>query len=216
MKLHLCLLAVVFVLSSSLVTVAADALLSVDVKTRVLNTDAGGALKAYRIADPVDVRVDGVTGELRQLQPGMQLQLGFVNPQTVNRIYATSAASETLGTATAARRLHIKMKVDGTDLIAVRDGKVSIQHKAWSKPTEISVNGRSWKPKWTGDKSDEFIVTSAALQPFAPLVQVKKLKGRGSATLKQAPNTANQQTLIVEVNDGTESGAAEYDVVITW
>src|SRR3954468_13389036 len=99
MRLPLRLLAVALLSTLPLIGVAAEALLSVDAKTRVLNTDAGGALKAYHIAEPVDVRVNGVAGELRQLQPGMQLQLGFVNPQTVNRIHATSAASETLGTA---------------------------------------------------------------------------------------------------------------------
>src|SRR4051812_48764438 len=68
-----------------------ETIVSLDIKNRVLNTDSGGGgLKVYRLSDTVDVRVNGVAGQLEQLQPGMQVNFGFVNPQTVNRIQAST------------------------------------------------------------------------------------------------------------------------------
>jgi hypothetical protein len=79
------------------------------------------------------------------------------------------------------------------------------------------VNGRRWKPVWSGNKSDEFINFVPPLAAFgATPVEVKKQKGRGSITLKQSPTPENGQKLVVEFNDGTESGAAEYEGRITW
>lgn len=199
----------------------ADTLGSLDLQTKLITVNTPAGLKAFRIKEPTEVRVNGVAGQIEQLQPGMKVTLGFADPQTVNRIAAeTVIAKPALGLATSGnvqRRITVKMKVDGRDLIMVKDGKLWIEHKAWSKPTDISVNGRRWKVQWTGDLSDQFITFVPPLAPFgAAPVDVRKADGRGSATLKEAPSASNQQTLTIDVNDGTEGGADEYEVRITW
>jgi hypothetical protein len=86
------------------------------------------------------------------------------------------------------------------------------------KPTGVSINGRSWKPVWTGNKSDEYITFIPPLAPFTAMtpVEVKKVKGRGSITMKQAPKPDNGQSLMVIFDDGTESGADMYECRISW
>lgn len=213
------LIAVLTVLSAF--PVRADSLASLDLQAKMLTVNTGTGLKAFRLKEPTEVRVNGVAGQLDQLQPGMQVTLGFADPNTVNRIAAITVITKPpIGQATSGnvqRRISIKMRVDGRDFIRVRDGKLWIEHKAWSKPTEITVNGRRWRVQWNGDVSDQFINFSPPLAPFgASPVEVKKADGRGSATLKEAPTAGNQQTLTIDVNDGTEGGADEYEVRITW
>ncbi len=196
---------------------SADTLLSIDARNRTISINAGTTLKAYRVASPVEVRINGTATQLDQLRPGMEVVLGFADPQTVNRVQASNPSSGPLGTAMSSKRIKLKLRVDGVDVIKVRDGKLWIEHKSWSKPTDATVNTRSWKPTWDGNKSDEFITFVPPLAPFAGLpVEVKRTKGRGSATLKQSPSAANDQTLVFEVNDGTEGGADIYEVLITW
>lgn len=199
----------------------ADTLVSLDPGTKIITVTSAAGLKSYHLKDPVEVRVDGVAGQAEQLKAEMQVTLGFADPRTVNKITASTViAKSPIGLSTsgnAQRRITLKARVDGKDLIKVKDGKLTIEHKAWSKPTDISVNGRNWKTQWNGDSSDEFIKFVPPLAPFTVAsVEVRKVKGRGSATLKQAPSTDNGQTLIVEINDGTESGADNYEVRITW
>lgn len=198
----------------------AEKLVSVDPKAKVINVDTGSGLKAFRLKDPVEVRINGTAGQLDQLQAGMQVTLGMADPQSVNRILATAASAVPLGgaaTGEAARHITLKVKVDGSDLFKVKDGKLWIEHKSWSKPTEISVNGHSWKPQWTGNDSDQFVTFVPPLAPFGGSpVEIRKIKGRGSATIKQTPTPENGGTLVVEFNDGTESGAAHYEARISW
>jgi hypothetical protein len=198
----------------------AEKLVSIDPKAKVINVDTGGGLKAFRLKDPVEVKVDGVAAQLEQLQPGMQVTLGMADAQSVNRILATSAAAAPLGQAAegeAGRHITIKAKIDGKDTFKVKNGKIWIEHNSWSKPSEISINGHSWKPQWSGDHSDEFINFTPPLTPFgAKPVEVRKIKGRGSVTIKQTPAPENGATLAVEFNDSTENGAAIYEARISW
>jgi len=197
----------------------AETLASVDAKARLINVDTGTGLKAYRLKDPLEVRVNGVISRLEELQPGMQVTLGLTGGQEVVSIVAVSArpVAGTSASINATRHIDIRLKMDGKDLLMVRGGKMWIEHKEWTKPKDITLNGRRWKPVWTGDKSDEFIDFVPPLGAFdgAP-IEVKKVKGRGSISMKQSPTVENGQTLIVEFNDATESGAAEYEARITW
>src|SRR5689334_4279291 len=125
-------LSVLLVLICLAVAGFAETIVSLDTRNRVLNTDTGNGLKVYRLGETVEVRVNGVAGQLDQLKPGMAVVLGFINPQTVNRIRAADAAKAPMGNAAGGRRILFKMKVDGDDFINVRDGKVWIDHKGWA------------------------------------------------------------------------------------
>jgi hypothetical protein len=197
-------------------TAFAETIVSLDTRNRVLNTDTGNGLKVYRLAEKVEVRVNGVAGQIDQLKPGMAITLGFANPQTVNRIQAGEAAKAPIGNALGGRRILLKMKVDGDDFINVRDGKVWIDHKGWQNPSDIRVNGHSWKAVWNGKKSDEFMTFTPALVPFnGAVVELKKLSGRGSAVVTQQPTNENNQTLIVHVDD-TPPQSGMYEISLSW
>lgn len=121
-----------------------------------------------------------------------------------------------IGSQSLPRRISFKALIDGTDRIIIQNGKVRIVHVDWERPTDISINGKKWKPSWTVNNTDEFDRFSPPLAPFTgATISVKQGKGRGETTILEKPTEANGQKLVIEVRDAG-NGASEFEVRITW
>jgi hypothetical protein len=227
-------LLLVFLLLISLAR-ADDQLISIDPTAGMITIQQQGALKTYRLRPFTDITINGVKATAPQLQPGMQVAIGLADPQTASKIAArgnpaTAAAtpSPARGPATPkpafsaaptsqlTRHLVIKASVDAGDNVVVQDGKLHIEHIDWSQPVDISINGIKWKPKWDGNNTDDFTGFNPPLAPFTGAnVTIKKLKGRGDATVLEPPTEANGQKLVVHLQDNG-SGASPFEVHVTW
>jgi hypothetical protein len=105
--------------------------------------------------------------------------------------------------------------IDATDNLIIRNGKVQIQHVAGKPPTNMSINGKEWNPRWKKDITDSFSKFSPSLPVLKDSkVTVELLKGRGSATVLESPTIQNDYSLIIQIRDGG-SGAREAEVRVT-
>jgi len=206
----------------SLLTVLSDAetIVSVDTESRVISLNTGTGFKAYRLADKADIRLGNAVVALEKLEPGMYATFGLVDSQTINRIVAgppPQPGAFVPAGKPAERVISLKMRIDGTDVVKVKNGILWVEHKGWQFPLDFSVNGHAWKPKWLEEKSNEFIGFNSPLAPFNDAkVSVTKTKGRGKARVTQQPSAENNQTLAVEFDDGTFGGSDVYEAKVTW
>jgi len=116
----------------------------------------------------------------------------------------------------AIREITIKMRVDASDNLKIRDGRLWIEHLRLALPSSFTINGVPWTPTWNQRVTDSFTAFAAPLAPFADAkVTVTKITGRGSVTLRESPTEANGQTLTVQFQDPA-NGTAMYEVVISW
>lgn len=210
----------------------ADELVSVDATGGLLTVQQRGALKSYRLKPFTDITINGQKGALTQLKPGMDVAITLSDPQTASKVVARGnlgyAATPTPGRVLATpipffanrsnaqltRKLVIKASIDGDDKFIVQDGKIRIRHGGWQKPTEISVNGVPWKVQWSDNDSDDF--TALQFAPFAgATVTVRKIKGRGDATVLEPPTDTNGQKLLIHFKDDG-GGASSFEVRVDW
>ena len=100
--------------------------------------------------------------------------------------------------------------------LKIQDGKVWLENGPFSPPTKISIMGRRWEPKWTGNKSDTFSDFKKPLKPLAKATaKLDVLHGRSIVNIKEQPSEANQWTLIIEIHD-VPNDADEYTLRISW
>lgn len=120
-----------------------------------------------------------------------------------------------LGDSTkSARRITIRGKFD-SDVIKVQNGNLWIEHVAFEKPVEMTVNGSRWKPDWNGKTSSRFEFKSP-LEPFGnATVQVKQVQGRSKLENVELPSAQNGQTLSIKVVD-SPLGVDTYEIRIRW
>ena len=122
-----------------------------------------------------------------------------------------------LGASAGTRHLTLRIRVDGMDNFTLQDGKLSMEHKSWNKPSNIFVNGAAWQPLWDGKNSDAFARFNPALAPFAGAkVTFRKAHGRGSANILEMPTAANGQKLRFQIDDSGPGGADNYEVHLSW
>lgn len=116
--------------------------------------------------------------------------------------------------AKATRRITIRGKFDA-DLIKIQNGSLWIEHVAFDKPTDITINGVHWKTQWNGKASEHFEF-KPPLEPFGQAkVEVKKLQGRSEIESVELPSDQNQQTLSVKLID-KPGGVDTYELRIRW
>ena len=113
--------------------------------------------------------------------------------------------------------LAFRTVVDGSDVVKVSGSQLWIEHEEFQQPTQIFINGKPWHPVWTDKVSAPFQDLSPAFHPGSSAkVKLNQLKGRGSVSIIQLPNTANDQTLAFRIDDNSAGGADTYQIQVTW
>jgi hypothetical protein len=111
--------------------------------------------------------------------------------------------------------LAFRAVVDGSDVVKVRGSQLWIEHEEFQPPAQIFINGKPWHPVWT-DKVSAPQNLSPAFNPRDPMkVKLTQLKGRGSVSIIQLPNSANDQTLAFRIDD-SQPGADTYQISVSW
>ena len=106
--------------------------------------------------------------------------------------------------------VHIKLRLDGVSDLVITPAGLHWEHQQWSRPGTTLVNGKEWRPQWTGDKSAAF-----PIRPFPHSLaglgcKVAKVKGRGGVRVREI--TALR--FVIRFSDHSP-GAADYEVRIT-
>ncbi len=229
--------ALLFLLLLAAFAYADDELVSVDPATGMITLQQGGVLKTYRLKPFTDITLNGQKITAAQLKAGMQVTVSLADAQTASKVAAkgnlgaagatapgttpaTSATPKPMGDSGAfqklTHRIVFKGDIDATDNLIIENGKLHIQHLELKKPTDITINGVLWEPKWNGNTSDDFTGFNPALAPFdGAKVTVLKVKGRGDVKLQEPPTDANGQKLTVHLQD-RGNGAGHFEVHIVW
>lgn len=192
--------------------VADDKLVSYDPAASLITVDRSGQLKTYRVKPITEFTVNGVKTTLDKLTAGMKLTISLSDPQTVSRIAVQAAQLP----KSNGRSIVLKLRVDGDDIVCVRDGQLTIEHGGWGHPTEISINGVEWKPTWNGNTTEPFKAFDPALIPFGQTKpSFKQVSGRSKASTDKMPQGDFEKILAIRFNDGA-GGSDVYEIHVSW
>jgi hypothetical protein len=196
-----------------LLAVADDKLVSYDPAASLITVDRSGQLKTYRIKPITEFTVNGVKTPFDKLKPGMMLNISLSDPQTISRI-AVKAAEPLKPNG---RSLVIKMRVEGSELVHIRNGEVTIEHnERYRRPSEISINEVEWKPTWNGKITEPFKSFDPPLVPFGQTKpSFKQVSGRNKASMDKMPHGDFEKVLTIRLAD-TNAGADLYEIHISW
>jgi len=109
-----------------------------------------------------------------------------------------------------------KAYVDGTDLVKLSGRHLWLEHLEWQQPTRISINGVSWLPTWSDNKTSRYTLKRAFSSGNSQNIKLTKRVGRGTVAITEMPSRENGQTLAVQVDDGPMGGAAWYEFTVSW
>jgi TusA-related sulfurtransferase len=203
----------VLVIGTPLVATADDKLVSYDPAASVITVDRSGQLKTFRLRPITEFTVNGVKATLDKLQPGMKLNISLSDPQTVSRIAVIAAQP----LKSNGRSIVIKMRVEGSEMVHIKNGGVVIEHnERYAKPTEISINGTEWQPKWNGNLTEPFTSFDPPLVPFGQTKpSFKQVLGRNKASMDKMPQGDFEKVATIRLAD-TNAGADVYEVQVAW
>jgi hypothetical protein len=205
-------LSTLFLLLTAVMSVADDKLISYDQATSIITVDRGGQLKTYRVKPITELTINGVKAPIGSLTPGMMVTVTLSDPQTASRIAARGITPAQFN----GRLIVLKIRVDGTDIVRVRDGKLTIEHVTAKKPESININGVDWSPKWNDKETEPFADFTPPLIPFgAPQVRFKQVTGRGKVQMDKMPQGNFEKILTLRVEDGG-GGADDYEIHLSW
>jgi hypothetical protein len=114
------------------------------------------------------------------------------------------------------RKMTFKAYVDGTDVIKLCGYSVWIEHQTWQLPNKITVNGKKWAAQWNGSTSAPYQLGWGFNQPRSENIKLTKLIGRGTITIMEMPTPENQESLSIQMDDGSFGGADWYEFVVSW
>jgi hypothetical protein len=114
------------------------------------------------------------------------------------------------------RKMTFKAYVDGTDVVKLRGQSVWIEHQTWQLPNKITVNAEKWVPQWNGSTSAPYKLGWGFNRRSAENIKLTKLIGRGTVTIMEMPAPENQETLSIQMDDGSFGGADWYEFVVSW
>lgn len=199
-----------FFLVSVLTALAEDKVISYDSVAAILTVERSGQLKTFRIKPGAELIVNDVKSPFDKLAPGLRVTLSLADPQTVSRI---SVQGNQIPKADG-RSIVVKMRVDGTDIVYLRDGELTIEHDSFALPIEIFVNGVEWKPKWNGKKTEPFTDFDPPLVPLGSSKPVLKQRaGRSKVAIeKPVPGVAG---LAIRIEDSADSTDL-YEFRVSW
>jgi hypothetical protein len=114
------------------------------------------------------------------------------------------------------REMTFKAYVDGTDVVKLRGQSVWIEHQAFQLPNKITVNGKKWVPQWDGSTSVPYSLGWGFNHRRGANIKLTKRIGRGTITIIEKATPGNQETLSIQVDDGSYAGADWYEFVVSW
>jgi len=126
--------------------------------------------------------------------------------------------------------LHIRAFIDGRDAIKIKGVELWYEHHAWDLPGKwwdrsgnikhdepTYINGTAWKPQWQERVSKPYRLEQAVpLRETNNLIKLTKIAGRGSVSIAEKPQQANDYTLSILLDDSRYSRAQWYEFVIQW
>ncbi|HXT13768.1 MAG TPA: hypothetical protein VN873_19620 [Candidatus Angelobacter sp.] len=133
------------------------------------------------------------------------------------------------------KTLTFRASVDGSDVVKLSGGKLWVEHLTWQQPTKMTINGKAWTPTWidNGIGMQTMSVNASALpaassstapyglsrafKPGSPeKIKLTKRVGRGKVSIVQRPDSGNNQTVAILLDDGPMGGAADYEFTLSW
>ncbi len=126
--------------------------------------------------------------------------------------------------------LRIKAFIDGKDTIKIKGVELWYEHHAWDLPGKwwdrggnikhdepTYINGTAWKPEWQEKVSKPYRLEQAVpLREAKNLIKLTKVTGRGSVSIADKPQQANDYTLSILLDDSRYGRAQWYEFVIQW
>jgi len=189
-----------------------DKLVSYDPAASIITVERSGQLKTFRVKPGAELIINDAKSTFDRLTPGLKITLSLADPQTVARV---SVQAGQIPKADG-RSFVIKMRVDGTDTVRVRDGELTIEHGTFAPPSEIFINGVEWKPTWKGKITEPFSGFSPPLEPFGQSKPVlKQHSGRSKVTLNKAATVDPDKGLVIHFEDSPD-GTDVYEVRVSW
>ena len=126
--------------------------------------------------------------------------------------------------------LHIKAFIDGKDTIKIKGVELWYEHLDWDLPGKwwdrannvkhdepTYINGMAWKPEWQERVSKPYRLEQVIpLREANNLINLAKIAGRGSVSIAEKPQQANDYTLSILLDDSRYNRAQWYEFVIQW
>jgi hypothetical protein len=120
------------------------------------------------------------------------------------------------------RELKVRVFMDGSDSLHLRDDSVWFTHGSWKKPGNADdgtieptyIDGVAWNPEWRGETSDLFKLASLPSQSGRAEVEV--VKARGLVEVTQQPTAGNHNETIIRIDDSGVPGQDWYEFVVRW
>jgi len=126
--------------------------------------------------------------------------------------------------------LRIKAFIDGKDTIKIKGPELWYEHHEWDLPGKwwdrgnnikhdepTYINGTAWKPEWQERVSKPYRLEKAVpLREKSDLIKLAKIAVRGSVSIAQKPQQANDYTLSILLDDNRYGGAQWYEFIIQW
>ncbi len=139
---------------------------------------------------------------------------------------ADAACTGTGTSAGCSAVLHASALIDGESQLVIQGSTAHWHHIDHSPPglwngndAPTVLDGVNWTPTWsTGTSCTNCDSSSTTVTPLAAKPQTVTLKaiGRDSLTITQQPSAANGYTLIIDFNDDSSGGGANYEADVLY
>lgn len=198
--------------TSTLSLLADDKLLSVDPVASIVTVVREGQLKTFWIKQFSEITMNGVKVPLDKVHAGMSANISFSDAQTISRLAIKSADAPQANP----RTLVLRLRVDGSEVVRIKDGQLTIEHGDAGPPDTISVNGVDWQPKWNGKMSDAFTAFTPPMEGFQKSnIHFRQIAGRSKVKMKPVPTGNFEKIVTLEFNDSVP-GSDSYEIRLDW
>jgi hypothetical protein len=127
-------------------------------------------------------------------------------------------------------RITVSALIDGRSQLILRGSTAQWHHLDFAAPgthmgadLPIVINGAAWYPEWPDEGenyfcncySNKFSGVAPPVPNSAVPVNLQVLQGRGAVRIIQTPKSTNGYALVVEFDDNTQGGSADYVIELT-
>jgi len=174
--------------------------------------------------------VPGVEKKVETLLSSSVPEVAVQAQRAIERIRPVEKTAQGTAAVEVKDGLHIKAFIDGKDTIKIKGDELWYEHhdwdlpgKWWDKGSNIKhdeptyINGTAWKPEWQERVSKPYRLKRAVpLREANNLIKLAKITGRGSVSIAEKPQQANDYTLSILLDDSRYGRAQWYEFVIQW